>query len=120
MHLEEERIFSHHRTPKLLINLHELGFIIQPIIMPSINSDLRHLTEMSDEKRRSMVESSIGPEAMRLSKQLQAMLQKEEGEIIRVETERINAVLREHEELYPPYTEDCPLSVLSLSPFVAL
>lgn len=82
--------------------------------MPSINSDLRHLTEMSDEKRRSMVESSIGPEAMRLSKQLQAMLQKEEGEIIRVETERINAVLREHEELYPPYTEDCPLCLESI------
>ena len=64
---------------------------------------------MDDEAREKMIAHIIGPEAISMSNRVRANLEREEEIIVRVEKERVESVVREHEELHAPYTEDCPI-----------
>ena len=54
------------------------------------------------------------PMAIAMAKKMLAALEDEEKDILLQEKIRIESVVREHEELYPPYTEDCPICLESI------
>ena len=49
-----------------------------------------------------------------MSKKMLAALEDEEKDLLLREKIRIESVVREHEELHPPYTEDCPICLESI------